>query len=97
MLEPLATSVINTLLSGRPLTGHSSASQSVRMAVKTASSALPSDFFTPHPRRAKGKERAAPDRDFPDVTAFSCATPPPCTGELLCQALSASSLMMAGT
>ncbi|EPS95999.1 hypothetical protein FOMPIDRAFT_1025561 [Fomitopsis schrenkii] len=50
------------------------------MAVKTAGSALPSDFFTPHPRRAKGKERAAPGRDCPDVTAFSCATPPPCTG-----------------
>ncbi|KAH9927227.1 uncharacterized protein B0H18DRAFT_1118503 [Fomitopsis serialis] len=54
------------------------------MAVKAAGSALPPNFFTPHPRRTKGKERAAPGGDFPtcvDVSALNATSvPPPCAG-----------------
>ncbi|KZT06395.1 uncharacterized protein LAESUDRAFT_176139 [Laetiporus sulphureus 93-53] len=63
MLEPLAATVFNTLLSGRPFTAlpHSTTSQlALRMTAGAAASAFPSDFFTPRPRRVKGKERAMP-------------------------------------
>lgn len=55
MLEPLAASVLTSFLHVRPPAVPSSASQS---ALRTMSRALPPGFFTPHPRRAKGKERA---------------------------------------
>ncbi|KAI0940149.1 hypothetical protein AcV5_001333 [Taiwanofungus camphoratus] len=64
MLEPLAATVFNSLLSGRPLIGHCSTSQPVlRMVSRATSSAFPQDFFTPYPRRSKGKERALPDEE----------------------------------
>ncbi|KAI0082370.1 hypothetical protein K474DRAFT_1633456 [Panus rudis PR-1116 ss-1] len=61
MLEPLAASVLSSIFSsGRPFTGQlSSASQpALRMVTRQI---LPQDFFTPSPRRSKGKERALPD------------------------------------
>lgn len=63
MLEPLAASVLNSILAVR----HAAASHKAHhvpaavSAMRTMSRALPSDFFTPHPRRTKGKERARPD------------------------------------
>ena len=63
MLEPLATSVLTSVISSsRPsFVGHiSSASQpALRMVTRQA---LPHDFFTPHPRPFKGKERALPEQ-----------------------------------
>lgn len=60
MLEPLATSVLSSIFSsGRPFTGHSSTSPSaLRMVTRSSNLSFPQDFFTPHPRRFKGKERA---------------------------------------
>ncbi|KAH9948413.1 hypothetical protein B0H21DRAFT_244136 [Amylocystis lapponica] len=59
MLEPLAATVFNTLLSGRSFTAHFSPSQSaLRMVKCMTASSFPQDFFTPRPRRVKGKERA---------------------------------------
>ncbi|OBZ76549.1 Protein Rf1, mitochondrial [Grifola frondosa] len=61
MLEPLAATVLNSLLSARPLKVSSLPSQpALRMVARTAGLNLPHDFFTPHPRRVKGKERALP-------------------------------------
>ncbi|KAL6305795.1 hypothetical protein BKA93DRAFT_730262 [Sparassis latifolia] len=71
MLEPLTTVVFNTLLSGRPFAAHSSASSSSALRMVTRSRhKIPQDFFTPRPRRVKGKERARPEDDACD----------PCTG-----------------
>ncbi|KIP12758.1 hypothetical protein PHLGIDRAFT_123841 [Phlebiopsis gigantea 11061_1 CR5-6] len=60
MLEPLASSVLTSIFSVRPpvVTTYSS-----RFALRTMTRALSADFFTPHPRRAKGKERASESED----------------------------------
>ncbi|KAI0660781.1 hypothetical protein C8Q70DRAFT_1119542 [Cubamyces menziesii] len=63
MLEPLAATVLNSVLPTRPLAAHFFTSKSAfGMAVRTA---LPHDFFTPHPPgtslKAKGKGRALPE------------------------------------
>ncbi|PCH40864.1 hypothetical protein WOLCODRAFT_137046 [Wolfiporia cocos MD-104 SS10] len=64
MLEPLAATVFNSLLSGRPLAGHNTTAQSaLKMVARASRPALPQDFFTPHPRRLKGKEKALPHDD----------------------------------
>ncbi|KAI0751012.1 hypothetical protein C8Q80DRAFT_1098403 [Daedaleopsis nitida] len=66
MLEPLATTVL-TILPSRPLATHLFTSKSsFGMAARSAKHALPSDFFTPHPRtvQGKGKGRAAPEDEY---------------------------------
>lgn len=69
MLEPLAASVLHSILAVR----HAAASRHAPAAVsamRTMSRALPSDFFTPHPRRTKGKERARPDETWRTETTL---------------------------
>ncbi|KAI0638393.1 hypothetical protein C8Q77DRAFT_1188084 [Trametes polyzona] len=62
MLEPLAATVLNSVLPSRPLATQFFASRSAfGMAVRTAAHALPHDFFTPHPSGVKGKGKALPE------------------------------------
>ncbi|KAL1946486.1 hypothetical protein VTO73DRAFT_14590 [Trametes versicolor] len=62
MLEPLAATVLTSVLPYRPFATHFLASRSaVGMAVRNAKPALPHDFFTPHPSGVKGKGRALPE------------------------------------
>ncbi|KAH9850795.1 hypothetical protein C2E23DRAFT_734376 [Lenzites betulinus] len=62
MLEPLAATVLNSVLPTRPLASHFFAPRSAfGMAVRTAIHALPHDFFTPHPSGGKGKGKALPE------------------------------------
>ena len=59
MLEPLAASVISTVFSARPFALPTSAQTAFKATTRASSSALPPNFFDPHPRRTlKGKERA---------------------------------------
>jgi hypothetical protein len=59
MVEPLAAVVLNSLLSSRSTLGYSLSLKSVARATKSTSRMLlTSDFFTPQPRRVKGKEKA---------------------------------------
>ena len=92
MLEPFATIVVNSILSTRSTLGHPHFPlQSVaRTAVRPARNALAPDFFTPHPRSVKGKEKAIESSDPPDMTdLFSARSlrgrhtkdPPSCLGE----------------
>ena len=60
MLEPLASSVLTSIFSARPPVA---TTYSTRFALRTMTRALSADFFTPHPRRAKGKERASESED----------------------------------
>ncbi|KAH9899643.1 hypothetical protein C8Q73DRAFT_787507 [Cubamyces lactineus] len=65
MLEPLAATVLHSVLPTRPLAAHFFTSKSAfGMAVRTA---LPHDFFTPHASgsgaKAKGKGRALPEHE----------------------------------
>ncbi|KAI0375872.1 hypothetical protein BV20DRAFT_1110207 [Pilatotrama ljubarskyi] len=62
MLEPLAATVLNSVLPTRPLSTHFFLSRSAfGMAVRTATQSLPHDFFTPHHMSVKGKGRALPE------------------------------------
>lgn len=62
MLEPLAATVLTSVLPYRPFATHFLASRSaVGMAVRNAKPSLPHDFFTPHPSGVKGKGRALPE------------------------------------
>ncbi|KAI6130310.1 hypothetical protein EDD16DRAFT_1081021 [Pisolithus croceorrhizus] len=66
MIEPLAAVIVNHVLprtSARRTSALRSAITSMR---KHDRKLLPEDFFTPHPRSWKGKERA------PDSIAFEC-------------------------
>ena len=92
MLEPFATIVVNSILSTRSTLGHPHFPlQSVaRTAVRPARKALAPDFFTPHPRSVKGKEKAIESSDPPNMTdSFSARSlrgrntkdPPSCLGE----------------
>ncbi|KAI0692264.1 hypothetical protein BC835DRAFT_1277952 [Cytidiella melzeri] len=59
MLEPLAASVISTVLSARHLPLPTSAQSVFKAAAHAGGSSFPSNFFNPHPRRnTKEKERA---------------------------------------
>ncbi|KAI0089058.1 hypothetical protein BDY19DRAFT_993291 [Irpex rosettiformis] len=58
MLEPLAASVISTVLSARQFAVPTSAQSAFKSMGRISSSPLPQNFFNPHPRRStKGKER----------------------------------------
>ncbi|KAI0677330.1 hypothetical protein C8Q78DRAFT_1180655 [Trametes maxima] len=62
MLEPLAATVLNSILPSRPIATHFLAPKSAfGMAVRPAAHALPHDFFTPHALGVKGKQRALPE------------------------------------
>ena len=64
MLEPLAATILTSILPARPLATQLLASKTAfGMAVRSAPVALSSDFFTPHPRRvdSKGKGKALPE------------------------------------
>ena len=64
MLEPLAAAVLTSILPSRPRAAQLLASKTAfGMAVRSVTHMLPSDFFTPHPRRvdSKGKGRALPE------------------------------------
>ncbi|KAI0353050.1 hypothetical protein OH77DRAFT_1427822 [Trametes cingulata] len=64
MLEPLAATVLNSVLPSRPFATHFLASRSAfGMAVRTATQSFPHDFFTPHPSGVKGKARASPEEE----------------------------------
>ncbi|KAI0832639.1 hypothetical protein BC628DRAFT_1309318 [Trametes gibbosa] len=64
MLEPLAATVLNSVLPTRPLASHFFAPRyPFGMAVRTAIHALPHDFFTPHPSGGKGKGKALPEHE----------------------------------
>ncbi|KAI0650527.1 hypothetical protein C8Q79DRAFT_1116133 [Trametes meyenii] len=64
MLEPLAATVLNTILPSRPIATHFLAPKSAfGMAVRPVTHALPHDFFTPHASGDKGKQRALPEDD----------------------------------
>ena len=62
MLEPLAATVLTSILPVRPLSSKTVFGMAVRSATQTQH-AFPLDFFTPHPRRvdSKGKGRALPE------------------------------------
>ncbi|TCD67565.1 hypothetical protein EIP91_012262 [Steccherinum ochraceum] len=58
MLEPIAASALNTFFnSARPTV----CSRLPALAMVAVATAFPPDFFTPIPRRLKGKERALPE------------------------------------
>ena len=62
MLEPLAASVISTVLSARQFAIPSSAQSAFKAMGRPSGSTFPPNFFNPHPRRStKGKERAHAD------------------------------------
>ncbi|KAI9000808.1 hypothetical protein BD414DRAFT_472820 [Trametes punicea] len=64
MLEPLAASVLNSILPSRPLAAHILSSKSAfGMSVRSANHVLPHDFFTPHMSGVKGKGRALPEHE----------------------------------
>lgn len=74
MLEPLAATVLTSILPSRPLANKLLANKSAfGMAVRTASHSLSTDFFTSRQRRAdgngKGKGRAMPEEEY-----VACAT-----------------------
>ncbi|KAM5535485.1 hypothetical protein V8D89_010822 [Ganoderma adspersum] len=74
MLEPLAATVLTSILPSRPLAHKLLANKSAfGMAVRTASHSLSTDFFTPRQRSAdgngKGKGRAMPEEEY-----VACAT-----------------------
>ncbi|KAI0335683.1 hypothetical protein GY45DRAFT_1317064, partial [Cubamyces sp. BRFM 1775] len=82
MLEPLAATVLNSVLPTRPLAAHFFTSKSAfGMAVRTA---LPHDFFTPHPSgtgvKAKGKGRAQPEHEHGTCSRSSTGTVPDSVG-----------------
>lgn len=69
MLEPLAASVMGTILSARQFAVPSTAQSAFKAMGRISGSTLPPDFFNPHPRRSpKGKER-----EHPDVPCGLCA------------------------
>ncbi|KAL7282567.1 hypothetical protein ACG7TL_004038 [Trametes sanguinea] len=76
MLEPLAASVLNSILPSRPLATHLFASKSAfGMVVRSANSALPHDFFTPHPSGAKGKDKGkGKGRALPEEEHGACSS-----------------------
>ncbi|KAI0772134.1 hypothetical protein BD413DRAFT_474886 [Trametes elegans] len=62
MLEPLAATVLSSILPSQPLASQVLAYRSAfGMAVRSATHALPHDFFTPHSSAVKGKGRALPE------------------------------------
>ncbi|KAI1796175.1 hypothetical protein LXA43DRAFT_656412 [Ganoderma leucocontextum] len=74
MLEPLAATVLTSILPSRPLANKLLANRSAfGMAVRTASHSLSTDFFTSRQRSAdgngKGKGRAMPEEEY-----VACAT-----------------------
>lgn len=59
MIEPLAAAVFNSFLPSRSTAGHFSSLQSAaRVVSRPMRSGFPPNFFTPLPRRVKGKEKA---------------------------------------
>jgi pentatricopeptide repeat-containing protein PET309 len=57
MIEPLAAAVFNSFLPSRSTTGHFSLHAAARAASRPMRSDFPPKFFTPLPRRVKGKEK----------------------------------------
>ncbi|RDB19851.1 hypothetical protein Hypma_012799 [Hypsizygus marmoreus] len=68
MVEPFAAVIFNTLVSGRSTLRHPPSLNSVARVMATSSrKSVVSDFFTPQPRRVKGKEKA---EDTSDLSCF---------------------------
>lgn len=65
MLEPVAATILPALRLGRPFTAHLASSTAMTVFTRTttanSNSTFPHDFFIPHPRHAKGKQRARPE------------------------------------
>lgn len=79
MLEPLAATVLTSILPSRPLATQLFVSKTAfGMAVRSVKHALPLDFFTPHPSsvEGKGKGRALPEVDHGacDSSSMGCAS-----------------------
>ncbi|KIM91205.1 hypothetical protein PILCRDRAFT_59320 [Piloderma croceum F 1598] len=58
MIEPLAAAVFNSFLPSRSTAGHFSLQAAARAASRPMRSGFPQKFFTPQPRRARGKEKS---------------------------------------
>lgn len=64
MLEPLAATLLPALRCGRHSTTHLPLSSAMTVLARTttvSNSTFPHDFFNPHPRHIKGKQRARPE------------------------------------